>query len=365
MMVSMRAELADARSLVVKIGTSSLLDERGMLDLPVIARQLRDLAALHRKGVRVVVVSSGAVGAGAVRLGFEKRPTTIPELQATAAVGQSVLMNTYNTLLVQEGYAVAQLLLTHEDFKNRRRYLNMRNTLAALHDKPILPVINENDTVATEEIRFGDNDMLAALVAGLLDADLTILLSDVDGFFLDGELIDEVDSITDAIEAAAGPGSGAGRGGMVTKLDAAARITRHGGHVVIANGKRHGVVDILRGDAVGTLFRARGDLDSRERWVHGLVEAGKLCVDAGGERAIRDQGRSLLPVGITACEGNFANGDAVLVVGPSGPVAKGLVNYHASEVRSILGKRTGEIAAVLGKKEFDEVIHRDNLVLLR
>jgi glutamate 5-kinase len=361
----MRAQLADARTVVVKIGTSSLLDERGMLDLPVISRHLRDLAALHRRGVRAVLVSSGAVGAGSVRLGYPSRPTTIPELQATAAVGQSILMNTYNTLLAQEGYAVAQLLLTHEDFNNRRRYLNVRNTLAALHDKPVLPVINENDTVATEEIRFGDNDMLAALVAGLLDAELTVLLSDVEGFYRGGVVLDEVAAITDEVREAAGPSSGLGRGGMISKLEAAARVTRLGGHLVIAHGKRHGVPDILRGERVGTLFLRSGDLDSRERWVHGLLEAGKLFIDAGGERAIREQGRSLLPVGITSCEGSFDSGDAVLVVGPSGPIAKGLVNYRAAEVASILGKRTSEIAGVLGKKEFDEVIHRDNMVLLR
>lgn len=358
----MRSSLKNARSVVVKIGTWSLLDERGKLDLPVIARHLRELVVLDRRGVRAVLVSSGAVGAGSVWLHQKKRPATIPELQGAAAVGQSILMNAYNNLLAQEGYAVAQLLLTHEDFKNRERYLNVRNTLAALHDKPVLPVFNENDTVATDEIRFGDNDTLAALVAGLMDADVTVLFSNVDGFLLDGDVLDEVETITPEMETAAGPGTGTG--GMVTKLRAAQRITRAGGYAVIANGKRHGVASILSGGKIGTLFAPSGSLDSRSRWVHTLVESGTLAIDAGGEKAIRERGTSLLPVGVTSCEGSFEAGDVVIVVGPDGPLAKGLVNYRAEDVRRILGKKTSEIEAALGKKEFDELIHRDNLVLL-
>jgi glutamate 5-kinase len=358
----MREALGNIRSLVLKIGTTSLLDEKGALDVATILRHLRDLVALHRAGARPVLVSSGAIGAGCTAMGLRARPTTIPELQAAAAVGQTVLMNTYNSLLAQEGYVAAQLLLTHEDFRDRRRYLNMRNTLAALHDRPVLPVINENDTVSIEEIRFGDNDVLAALVAGLVDAELTVLLSDVDGFYLDGRRLERVDEITEAMEAAAGPGSG--RGGMTSKLNAARMITRAGGHVVIAHGKRDGLAAILRGEPVGTFFAARGTLDSRARWVHGLTESGLLRVDAGGEEALRRNGKSLLAVGIVACEGDFEPGDVVRVEGPGGPVAKGLVNYGARDLRRILGKKTGQIAAILGAKEFDEVIHRDNLVLL-
>ncbi len=350
----MRKSLGGAASVVVKIGTWSLLDERGMLDLPVIARHLRDLVALNRTGVRTVLVSSGAVGAGCVWLHQKKRPATIPELQGAAAVGQSVLMNAYNTLLAQEDYAVAQLLVTHEDFKSRERYLNIRNTLAALHDKPVLPVFNENDTVATDEIRFGDNDTLAALVAGLVDADVTVLFSNVDGFILNGDVLDDVQAITSEMEAAAGPGTGTG--GMVTKLRAAQHITRAGGHALVANGKKHTLPSILDGENVGTLFTPSGSLDSRARWVHALVESGTLAVDAGGERAAFEA---------ASCDGSFEAGDVVMVVGPEGPVAKGLVNYRADDVRLILGKKTNEIAATLGRKEFDELIHRDNLVLLQ
>ncbi len=358
----MRDRLAAARRVVVKIGTSSLLDERGMLDLPVISRHLRDLVGLHRAGCRVSLVSSGAIGAGQVRLGYDRRPATIPELQATAAVGQAVLMNVYNILLAQEGYVVAQLLLTHEDFRDRRRYLNMRNTLAALHDKAVLPVVNENDTVSVDEIRFGDNDALAALIAGLVDAEVTILLSDVDGFHLDGRRVEEVREITAEMEAAAGPGSGSG--GMISKLRAAGTIARSGGFAVIAHGKRDSIPALLRGENLGTLFCPRGDLDSRGRWLHGIAEAGRIVVDAGGEKAVRTEGRSLLPVGIVSCEGDFEAGDVVLLVGPGGPLAKGLANYGSADVRRIQGRRSGEIAAILGSKEFDEVIHRDNLVLL-
>jgi len=358
----MRARLSETRVLVVKFGTSSLLDERGLLDLPVMSRHLHDLVALDRAGLRVIVVSSGAIGAGRVRLGYPERPATIPELQATAAVGQSLLMNSYNTLLEPEGYVAAQLLLTHEDFNDRRRYLNLRNTLAALHGKPVLPVINENDTVAVDEIRFGDNDALAALVAGLVGADLTVLFTDVDGFELDGRKLDEVDRITPEIEAAAKPGPGSG--GMVSKLKAVTVITRAGGFALVAHGKRHHVPDLLRGEPIGTLFAPRGELGTRGRWLQALKEEGRLTVDAGSVRALRENGRSLLPVGIVSCAGEFEAGDAVLVVGPDGPLAKGVVNYRADDLRRILGRRSGEIAAILGAKEFDEAIHRDNLVLL-
>lgn len=347
----MRGSLQNAKRIVVKIGTSSLLDDRGLLDLATIARLLRELVALDRVGKKPVLISSGAIGAGRVRLGYEKRPTSIPELQATAAVGQAILMNVYNTLLAQEGYSVAQLLLTHEDFRDRRRYLNMRNTLAALHGRPVLPVINENDTVSVDEIRFGDNDVLAALMAGLVDAEAAILLSDVDGFYLNGARLDVVAEITKEMEAAAGPGSGSG--GMTSKLRAAQMISRAGGHAIIAHGKRDSVLDILAGKPVGTFFAASGDLDSRGRWIQTIAPTGQLVVDAGCEKALRQNGKSLLPVGIVACEGAFDVGDVVTIVGPAGPIAKGLVNCAADEVRTILGK-----------KELDEVVHRDNLVLL-
>ena len=245
----MRTRLTRARTVVVKIGTSSLLDDRGLLDLPVVSRLLRELVELDRGGVRPILVTSGAIGVGRTRLGFAARPTTLPELQATAAVGQSLLMNSYNSLLAQEGYAVAQLLLTHDDFRDERRAANVRATLEALRGRPVLPVINENDTVATEEITFGDNDVLAALVAGLVGADVTILLSDVDGFYLNGAKLDEVDAVSEAMRAAAGDGSGSG--GMKSKL----RAAETAGLAVIANGKRDSVKAILNGEKTGTMFK--------------------------------------------------------------------------------------------------------------
>ncbi len=248
----MRTLLSRSRRVVVKIGTSSLLDARGLLDLPVISRLLRELVELDRAGVRPILVSSGAIGAGRARLGYASRPTTLPQLQATAAVGQSLLMNTYNSLLAQEGYVVAQMLLTHEDFRDGRRRSNMKATLAALEGRAVIPVVNENDPVSTEEITFGDNDVLAALMAELVGADTLVLLSDVDGFYLDGRKLDEVDEVTPALEAAAGPGSGSG--GMASKLRAAKAMAEAGGVAVIAHGKRDSVKAILDGAAVGTVF---------------------------------------------------------------------------------------------------------------
>lgn len=233
--------------IVVKIGTSSLLDSRGLLDLPVIARVLRELVELDRAGIHPILVSSGAIGAGCSRLGVATRPTALAELQAAAAVGQPLLMNTYNSLLAQEGYVLAQLLLTHDDFREERRRANMRATLGALRGRPVLPVINENDPVATEEITFGDNDRLAALMAELVGADALVLLSDVDGFYLEGRKLDVIGEVTDAIRAAAGGGRGSG--GMKSKLLAAesARVA------VIAHGKRDSIRDAMEGRA-GTRF---------------------------------------------------------------------------------------------------------------
>jgi glutamate 5-kinase len=283
-------------------------------------------------------------------------------------VGQALLMQVYNGVLAPFGFAAAQLLLTHEDFQDRRRYLNMRNMLAALEGRPILPVINENDTVGVEEIKFGDNDVLAGLVSNAIDADVTVLLSDVDAFLMDGKPVDEVREVTAEVEAAAGGStSGLGSGGMITKVRCARTVTASGGCLVLAHGKRHALTSILDGTSPGTLFRAHGNrLDHHKRWIaHGLKSAGSLTVDAGGAAALKSQGRSLLPVGVTACDGDFDVGEAVTVKDPSGkPVAKGLVNYSAAELRRILGKRAEEIERVLGYSNGDEAIHRDNLVLL-
>ena len=362
-----RESFAKSRVLVVKAGTRTLLDEQQRPDRAVLERLFAELVSLKDEGKNVVFVSSGAIGTGLAPLGLPRRPEALPELQAAAAVGQSLLMQVYNGLLAPRGYAVAQLLLTHEDFQDRRRYLNVRNVLKVLEGKKVLPVINENDTVGVDEIRFGDNDLLAGLVANAIDAEVTVLLSDVDGFLLNGTLQDEVLQVTAAVEAAAGGTAGLGSGGMASKVRTAQAVTAAGGCLLLAHGKRYGLRDILEGRSPGTLFRSSGTrLDHRKRWIaHGLKSAGSVTVDAGGAAALRKNGRSLLAVGVTACEGDFDAGEAVVVRDAAGAsIAKGLVNYPSSDLRRILGRRTDEIEGILGYRSFDEIIHRDNMVLL-
>jgi glutamate 5-kinase len=362
-----RESLSRARVIVVKAGTRTLLDEQQRPDRAVLERLLAEMASLKDEGKNVIFVSSGAIGTGLAPLGLSKRPEALPDLQAAAAVGQSLLMQVYNGLLAPRGYAVAQLLLTHEDFRDRRRYLNVRSVLKVLEGKKALPVINENDTVGVDEIKFGDNDILAGLVANAVDAEVTVLLSDVEGFLQDGRLQEEIREVSPAVEAAAGGTSGLGSGGMASKVRTAKAVTAAGGCLLLAHGKRYGLRDILEGRSPGTLFRPTGSrLDHRKRWIaHGLKSAGALTVDAGGAAALRKNGRSLLAVGVTACDGEFDVGEAVEVRDASGAsIAKGLVNYSSAELRKILGRKTDEIEGILGYRSFDEIIHRDNLVLL-
>jgi len=361
-----RESFGQARRVVVKAGTRTLLDETQRPDLATIRRLLEEMVALKKAGKGVLFVTSGAIGTGLAPLGLSKRPDSIPELQAAAAVGQSLLMQIYNGVLAPMGVSVAQLLLTHEDFQDRRRYLNVRNVLAVLEGKNVLPVINENDTVGVDEIKFGDNDILAGLVANAADAEVTVLLSDVDGFYMDGALQAEVGEVTPAVEAAAGGTSGLGSGGMASKIRCAKTVTASGGCLLLVHGKKVTLGDALDGKA-GTLFRPRGTrLDHRKRWIaHTLKSAGSVTLDAGGAKAVTKNGKSLLAVGITGCDGEFDVGDPVTVRDPAGAaIAKGLVNYASADLRRILGKRTDEIEKILGFRSFDEIIHRDNLVLL-
>jgi len=360
-----REFLNKARRVVVKAGTRSLLDERQQPDLSMIRRLLEEIVALRSEGRSVIFVSSGAIGTGLGPLGFTKRPDSIEELQAAAAVGQSRLMQVYNGILEPMGYSVAQILLTHEDFQDRRRYLNLRNVMGVLEGRKALPVINENDTVGVDEIKFGDNDILAGLVANAVDAEVTILLSDVDGFLMDGKVQAEVREVTPEVEAAAGGTTGLGSGGMISKIRCAKTVTAAGGSLLLINGKKVTLRDALAG-ASGTLFRPTGTrLDHRKRWIaHTLKAAGTLTVDAGGAVALKKNGKSLLAVGVTACEGTFDVGDPVEIRDASGaPIAKGLVNYSSADLRRIMGKRADEIEKVLGYRPSDELIHRDNLVL--
>jgi glutamate 5-kinase len=322
----------------------------------------------------VVFVTSGAIGAGLGPLGFARRPETIPDLQVCAAVGQGLLMQVYNQILARRGYVAAQLLLTHEDFQDRRRYLNLRNMLAASQERRAIPIINENDTISVDEIKFGDNDVLAALVSNAIDASLTIVLSDVDGLYTANPRRDPtarrlavVDQVTPAIEALADRSdSGVSRGGMASKLRAARIVSSVGGTLILAHGKRASIGALLRGEVQGTIFKPTGDRqEHRKRWIaHSLKELGSLEVDAGAARALTEGGKSLLPAGVVGCEGGFVEGDPVVVTHQGQSVAKGLTNYSADQVRRIMGKQSSEIAGLLDGKLFDEVIHRNNMVRL-
>jgi glutamate 5-kinase len=360
--------------LVVKAGTSVLLKGTEAPDRPVIERLLGELVDAREQGHRPILVCSGAIGTGLAALGFDKRPVNIPDLQACAAVGQGLLMQVFNEVLVRRGYVAAQVLLTHEDFQDRRRYLNLRNTLVALQDHKAIPIINENDTVSVDEIKFGDNDVLCAMVSNAMSATLTIVLSDVDGLYTANPRRDPsahryttVDEVTAEIESLADVSdSGVGLGGMASKIRAAKVVTSVGGTLVIANGKTASVAAILRGEIEGTLFKPSGDrMDHRKRWIaHTLKEMGALEVDAGAARALSERGKSLLPAGVIGCEGNFSEGDPVVVTHKGDRIAKGLTNYSAEQVRRIMGKQTSEVAVLLGGKIFDEVIHRNNMVRL-
>lgn len=372
-MTAKKRDLSEVKRLVVKVGSSSITHSTGRLNLFQLEKLVRQLSDLHNQGLEVVLVSSGAIGAGVGKLGLSRRPRNIPEKQAAAAVGQGILLHMYEKFFGEYGVTVGQVLLTREDFTDRKRFLNARNTLLALLQMGVVPVINENDTVAVDEIRLGDNDNLAALVAGLLDADLLILLSDIEGLFTgdprtdkDARLIPEVTEITPEIEAlAGGVGTNLGTGGMVTKLQAA-RIAMHSGMVTII--ARAGEEDVLRrilsGEPLGTAFWPSVRLRNKKRWIaYGSAIRGKIFIDRGAARALLENGKSLLPSGVVKVEGDFGVGSTVSVMYGDKEIARGIVNYSAREVDAIKGLQTSEIAGVLGYKDFDEVIHRNNLVL--
>lgn len=363
------------KRVVVKIGTSSLVCEDGSLDRNRMAEMLGQLAQVKAKGSEVILVSSGAIRAGMEKLGAGVRPKNIPDQQATAAVGQSVLMQTYSDLLSSHGIVPGQVLLTREDFDHRVRYLNARNTLRRLLAFGCIPIVNENDTVATEEIKFGENDTLSALVAACADADLLLNLSDVDGLYdgnpksnADAKLIEEIGSITPDIEKLAGGTSGlCGSGGMRTKLEAAKIAMNSGVRMVIANAWRPNViVDVVAGKNIGTRFLASvTELNHRKRWIAFASRVrGGIVINAGAASMLTKSGKSLLPAGIIDMEGTFSVGDLVSVLNEERQeIARGLTNYNVTELTQIRGKRTSEIESILGYKDYDEVIHRDNMVL--
>ncbi len=373
-----RCAIQKARRIVVKIGSRVLVQRSGRPDLRRMRELVRQLAALRKDGREVIVVSSGAIGTGMEALKMKARPTALPDLQMAAAVGQTRLMTNYDKLFVAQGFRIGQVLLTHDDLRDRRRHLNIRNTMMNLLRHNIIPIVNENDVVAVDEIKFGDNDLLASLVTLLIQADLLILLTTVDGFraplangsirripFLRG--VSEKD-----LRQAVGKGSEISTGGMSSKLQSAAMAVKAGIPVIIANGRKDGLLlDILSGKDVGTLisFGTEGtvrSMDQRKRWIAFFHRAqGILIVDDGAREAIEKKGRSLLPIGIKDVEGNFDAGSVVNVKTASGaPFARGVVDYSSGQIRIIKGQRTDQIAALLGSKDYDEVIHRDNMVVM-
>jgi glutamate 5-kinase len=366
------------RRIVVKVGTNVLTAGTDRLDLEVMAALVGQVARLHKEGAAVLVVTSGAIAAGRHRLGISRDRKGMPFRQMLAAVGQSDLMQAYQELFASHEIAVAQTLLTRRDLADRQGYLNARNTLLGLLELGVAPIINENDVVAVEEIegaRIGDNDNLSALVANLVDADLLVLLTDQAGLYTadprrdaNAHLIPRVERIDAGIERLAGGTRGRGVGGMATKLQAARLALAGGTPVVIAEGREREVLTRLaRGEEMGTFFPSSVDrMESRKRWmVAGLSLKGSIAVDAGASRALREQGRSLLPAGVRDVEGEFERGDAVAITDDDGGrIACGIANYSAEEVLRIRGVRSDRIEGVLGHHYGGEVVHRDNLVLL-
>ena len=373
----LRQEIATlATTLVVKVGTRVLTREDGQLDPQRIDQLAEQVHHVISTGRKVVLVSSGAVGAGMGRLGLASRPTDLAQLQAVAAVGQSVLVEAYERSLHRHGRHAAQVLLTAEDLEHRTRYLNARNTLVSLLELGAVPIINENDTVAVDELQttFGDNDRLAAIVTNLLRAPLLVLLSDVEGLF-DGDphqtqsrvipTVDRLDaSVFGLVRDRLG---GSSKGGMMSKLEAARLATTGGENVIIAYGRSPDVLTrIIDGQPVGTLFLAQGQtVAARKRWIGlSIKPRGRLVLDAGAKAAIQRKGRSLLAAGVAEVEGQFLKGDVVSLRGPDGvEFARGLSNYSADEVQRIKGLKTSQIADILGHCPYDEVIHRDNMVV--
>ncbi|MDM0088452.1 MULTISPECIES: glutamate 5-kinase [unclassified Variovorax] len=368
--------LRDARRIVVKVGSSLVTNEGRGLDEAAIGEWCRQLASLMQDGREVVMVSSGAIAEGMKRLGWRTRPREINELQAAAAVGQMGLAQIYETKLRLNGVGSAQVLLTHADLADRERYLNARSTLLTLLGLGVVPVINENDTVVTDEIKFGDNDTLGALVANLVEADALVILTDQKGLYTadprknpDATFVHEGLAGDLALEAmAGGVGSAIGSGGMITKILAAKRAAGSGASTVIAWGREpDALLRLARGEAIGTLLVAQtAKHQARKRWMADHLQLrGAVTVDAGAAAKLRDEGKSLLPIGMTGVEGEFSRGDVIAVRDPQGlVVARGLANYSSAEARTLCRKPSAEFERLLGYAAEPEMVHRDNMVLM-
>ncbi|MDX1387362.1 MAG: glutamate 5-kinase [bacterium] len=374
----MRPKLKDKKRIVIKVGSSVLVESANRLSARRCSALAKEVAALMERGIKVVLVSSGAIAAGLDRLGRARRPHQIPLMQAMAATGQIALMRQYEKSFSKYGLMVAQILLTLDDLSNRRRFLNARHTLYEVFKLGMVPIVNENDTVAVHEIKVGDNDNLSALVTNLVEADLLINLSDVDGVYDEdprinpkAKRISQLDHIHSWTKSQASDTLRVGStGGMITKLEAAEKAQRFGVATVIANGRSPSIIDkIVSGEDVGTLVlpkEGRDKLSARKYWIaYSLKPQGCLLLDQGAKEALMKKGKSLLPSGVREIEGSFHQGDPVdMKVQGEKPFARGLASYSSGELSRIMGRKTTEIEKILGYKYFDEVIHRNDMVLL-
>ncbi|MGB7816112.1 MAG: glutamate 5-kinase [Methylotenera sp.] len=366
--------LTNSTKLIVKVGSSLVTNNGEGLDRTAIAAWAAQISQLVKQGKQIALVSSGAVAEGMQRLGWKKRPVEVNELQAAAAVGQMGLVQMYESCFAEHGLHTAQILLTHEDLADRKRYLNARSTLKTLLDLNVIPIINENDTVVTEEIRFGDNDTLAALVANLIEADALVILTDQQGLYSADPRKDkhakfinfETAGNLELEQMAGGAGSNVGTGGMLTKILAAKRAASSGAHTVIASGREKDVLIRLNaGEAIGTHLQATQiKILAKKQWLADHLRlGGKLVLDAGAVKVLKTEGKSLLPIGVTEVQGSFERGDVVACVNESGvEVARGIVNYNSLETARIMRKASSEIEKVLGYVEESELIHRDNMI---
>jgi len=369
-----RQQIKQSRRWVVKIGSALLTDNGRGLDRESVETWVRQIAAMTKRGYEVIIVSSGAVAAGMTRLGWKARPKSIHEQQAAAAVGQSTLIQAYEQEFQKYNLRTAQVLLDHDDLSNRQRYLNARSTIKTLSGFKVIPIVNENDTVVTDEIRFGDNDTLGALVANLVEADTLCILTDQKGMYDSdprknalAKILHERSAMDPELDHMAGAGGALGRGGMISKIRAARLAARSGANSVIVGGKIFDVITrVAAGELLGTLLYAtQQPLAARKRWLAGNLQSrGVVILDQGAVKVLREKGRSLLPVGVNAIVGYFTRGDMIVCRDEKGnEIARGLVNYSSDDARKIIGKPSTEIENLLGYKDFDELVHRDNLVL--
>ena len=371
-------DFSEVKRIVIKVGTSNLTDKNYRLDPQKVEKLAKEIIDLKKEGREIILVTSGAIGAGIGKLDLKQRPRDIKVLQATAAVGQNILMSTYDRYFAKYEQTIAQLLLTHEDFFDRKRYLNLRNTLITLLKSGVIPIINENDTVVVDEIKLGDNDNLSALVASNLDADLLIILTDIDGLYTydpkrskKAEFISIVEEITPEIERIASARGKTGTGGMKTKIQAAKVTMKAGIPMVIVNGNEENILArIIAGERIGTIFLpmagAKEKMNDRKHWLQFASSVkGKIKVDEGAKSALIKNGGSLLASGIVDVEDDFMTGDPVSIVDTEGEeFAKGISNFSSEEIKKIKGAQSKEIEQILGRKEYGEVIYRGNLVLV-